>query len=923
MKRLSEILCRRPVFFLVLAALLVGGLSPGLLRLREDNTVNGLINASDPGKIYYDEVKDLFGDDSMLVVVFHNEDLFTPQTLRAVHDLTYAAEDIDGVSRVSSLFTVNRLVGVDGFLDTEPLFVEPPTEEEIEETKPVALDDAVIRSSILSEDGNSCSVNIFLETREEDPKFHHKVVSRVAELIAEAEATAEEGTQIYQIGAPVITVEFSNMIMKDFALLIPASIAVIFLVLYLIFQSSTAVVIPVVTGGLSVAGTYGVMGFLGFTINPISSIIPVLLFVVGCTEDIHLIEEYAHELKSKAKKQAAIRNMTLKCGLAITLTSLTTLLGFATIMGNSVPLLKEFGILSTIGIFLNYVLTLTLVPALLRFLPARKLREANAFRTGVEHYVGKLEDWVLGIIGSKAGFLRAAFGIGFVLLLIGCARVVVNSDWISYFHQDAPIRSRFADIEERLAGGYTFYVVVDTHKEEGVRDAGTMKAIAKLHEFLEARFDKVTSIAELMWTIHREMGEGEGEEGEEVSESEESEVGDRVLPEDSDLISQYVLLLNQDDVDLLVDFDFRQSCLLVRTGDGSSRAIHEDIEAIKAFVAKELPGSLSVEVSGEVVLVAQVADRIAKEIVWSVTILLALIVVIIMVLFMSFKAGFLALLPNLFPVVFNFGLMGWFGIPLSIGTFSVAVIALGIAVDDTVHFMVRYFKAIKSDPDNTKAMETTIRSELAPVLSTSLALSIGFGVLCFSEFGMISNFGFLASLTIVSALVSDVFLTPLMLLNGSLISAWDFISLKLRADALDKSRILAGLTPSEIKRFILLGQSLTARAGNRFVNEGDHGEDMFFILKGEVEVLKRSGSAGETVISTLKQGEVFGEMALVSGAKRTASVVASRDTEVIVMSRSTLDRVRRRDPKIAAKVFENISAILSQRLTKMNEVVLE
>jgi hypothetical protein len=266
-------------------------------------------------------------------------------------------------------------------------------------------------------------------------------------------------------------------------------------------------------------------------------------------------------------------------------------------------------------------------------------------------------------------------------------------------------------------------------------------------------------------------------------------------------------------------------------------------------------------------------------------------------------------------VLVNFGFMGLAGIPLSTATFPVAMIALGIAVDDTIHFMVRFAGELKGTSDNKKALTRTIVRELRPVLTTSVALAIGFSTLLLGQFASTVHFGLLAALAMASALLADLFVTPMLLETTPLISAWDLLRLKISDQVMARSPLFQGLRRGEVKRVALLGDLRRHRDGDYILRQNDVGEDLVVVLRGSarIEVHDEQGERTRQ-LNQIEAGDVVGEMAFFTKGKRSASVIACGDVESLQVDGRRLERIQSRFPRTAAKVYYNLSKLLSTRL---------
>ncbi len=745
MARIMTWIVRYPFFSAAFAILLTLAFVPGLRSLSIDSSANGLLVPDDPDVLFYKDAKETFGDDVTLTIIIKAADVFQSDLLRAVERLSFAGEGIDGVTRVISLTTVGNLKGRDGVLDTDKLLPSIPEQPgELERIKMDALSNETLIGEVINATATTTAIHLNVESRPDDPDYDTRVCKAVESLIERERKVLGDGVEIYQCGSPYLKAEITSYIQRDAFILAPVSCFVVLLTLFIFFRSTLAVAIPIVTGALSVAATLGFMGYMGYAINPVSTIIPTLLMVCGCTEDIHLLAEYALGIRTKAEKNKAVLHMAVKSGTAIALTSVTTFVGFVTIAPNSIPILREFGIAASLGILLNFVLTITMVPSLVTWFPTPR-----SFLSEGKDPLG----WIRGIVlGGVLGHRRLiAFSAAAVcaVSIYGSTRITVDTDYLNFFKTESEVRKVYRDVKENFVGLTNYFVVIDTGEENGVRDPGKLRSIEKLSDYLASRFGKQIGYVDFIRKLHVEMNDGNPEF--------------RHVPDSGEVISQYSLMLNPDDMERFVDFENRRTCILVRCDVGGSVDTNAMVREVEGWIAANLPSDLKVRLTGEPLLVCSASDVISRELVKNLIYVFAAIFIVISILFGSLKAGLIAMIPNMIPVLTNFGLMGLLDIPLSTATFPVAIVALGIAVDDTIHLMVRYSKEVKETSDNTEAVANTVAKELRPIFTTSFALILGFGVLCLGQFGSVVQFGVLAALAMFSAFLSDLFVTPILL----------------------------------------------------------------------------------------------------------------------------------------------------------------
>jgi hypothetical protein len=261
--------------------------------------------------------------------------------------------------------------------------------------------------------------------------------------------------------------------------------------------------------------------------------------------------------------------------------------------------------------------------------------------------------------------------------------------------------------------------------------------------------------------------------------------------------------------------------------------------------------------------------------------------------------------------------MGYADIPLNIGTTMAAAIAIGIAVDDTMHFMLRYNSVLKTRRSKYAAMYETIHSEALPVFATSLALISGFLVFSFSEFEPVAQFGFLSALVILAALIADFIITPLAISATRLVSLWDMMSLTLRKEVVEKSDIFNGLKTWQIRKFILSSSIQYYRKGEVIFNEDDDSDTMFMVMRGKVGVTHHTELQAEEINEFFDPGDVFGEVSMFANIKRISEAVALDQTSLLVLSRDGIRNSTTYHPMISSKLFFNIATHISKRISAL------
>jgi uncharacterized protein len=895
--------------FLTLAITIFAGYEA--LQVHVDSSTEGMMIEHDPAKDYYQETLKKFGSDNVTVVFIRDPDLFTPAKLASMQKLVDAFQDIKGVSRVESLFSVTNFKGVGGSLETNPLLDGVPrTLEEAKGALADALRNPNLVGLLISKDGTATAINLFVDVDHADRDFNSKFSRQVDKIIRQEQANF---AKIFQIGISFTRRTIADNILGDQVRLVPLAVFILILTIVLALRSLTSGLMPICTSGVSTIWTFGFMSLADIPLNVLTVIVPSLLMVIGSTEDIHMVSEYLEGMEETDDRAASIRLMADKLGLAVFFTAVTTLLGFASIIYNDITMLVQFGIVSSFSLFVNPLITFTLGPALLYLAGPKRTAKHEEKKGYAEAVFAAIADGTLNLVNHPTAKKVVIVSlVGITLLFAGTTALIkVDNDFMAYFKKGSDIRVRFDTLRASLAGANTFIIRITSGAPGTFKQAASLAQVAAVEEYLQGKgwFEKTQSLADQISLIHREMNDGDPKFYR--------------VPENSDLISQYLLFLRRDEISRFVTSDFSEVAILVRHSVVSSSRINGILAEMDRDMQKILNPHFKFTFTGEYILINKAAESLIWNSVSSLAFTLFVVFLCMYFLFWSFKAGLLSLVPNVFPIIVNFGLMGILNIPLNVGTAMVADIAIGIAVDDTIHFMTRYNREMRLLQDAKKAVDVCIRSEIRPIICSSLALALSFAMLGVSNYVPVIQFGLLSAEVMVVAIAGELLITPLLLQNTQLITLWDMIGLKLQKEVIEGSKFFEGLRQGQIKKVVLLGRILEKKEGELAITQGEPGSSMHLLLEGEAEVVGRDADTGRKMtLARLKPGDIFGEIALVEPGPRSADVRAVRPLKSLEIDWEGLKRVQRVYPRIGGRLFLNLSRVLGQRLVQTDKLLL-
>ncbi len=887
-----------PILVILALVVMTGLLSSQLPQLKFDISAQGMMVRDDPLWQTYQESLKNFGSDNVVIIFLHDDNLFAPDKLALLEQQLKKINAQDFIKSSSSLFNVPNVVERDGFISTDAfLKVLPDDALQAQKIIDEAVRNPLVANNLISGDGRSMAINLALEGAIHHPGQDLQITQTLEQLL---EPLRGDFALVFQMSSPYVRSVISQQIQLDQQGILPAALGVLIVVLGISLRSLNSSLIPLFTSLMSIIATLALMAVLDIPINVLTSIIPALLIIVGSTEDVHLIAEYNDGIRRGLTRDEAVELLPVNQTMAVSLAFLTTFIGFLSISVSKLDLLREFGLLISAGLLINFVITILFVPAWLKLFGVRNLP--------LKHAPNIYQRFASAIFGRVIRYKKSILLLLVLILAFftwGARLLEVNNNTLSYFSPQSDINQRAQRIHEDLSGMQTFSILLESGIEDTFLKVRYLEEIERIQAFIAERgvFDKTFSFSDFVKLTHRVM---------------EGSTTDR-LPDEDEIITAYMGLVQFDTVKDYVTRDFSQSRILVRHNIGSSRQLDEEIARIREFVQHDLKTRLNVSFSGESVLTSRAADAMALGQIQSLLLMVVVIFLLVSVLFIDLRAGLLALAPNVFPVFVLFGVMGYFNIPLDTGTTMVAVIALGICVDDTIHFLSRYHVFTRGTQDVEQALLKTVAHEATPISTTSLALALGFLTLTLSSFQPVVNFGALSALVMLLAMFSTFVLTPILLSFTRLITVWDMLSLNLKSSVLKRSVIFNGMNNIQIRKAILSGTIRQYEDGEIMVEQGSRGPDMYVILEGHARVTHKDEDGSIHTLGELDAGELFGEISLLSNLERTARVSALAHAKVLIIKWQSIRDMERFHPRISMKLFRNLAIVLSRRFIRKTQ----
>jgi predicted RND superfamily exporter protein len=919
MERVAAWLARHPRRVVVATLLVTAVLGVFAVQVRIENALESMLPAGDPAVAFYDEVRRQFGSDDVGVVGVLADDVFSIPTLEKISRVTAALAKLPGIQGVISI-TNTKDIAAD-VVNPPPLLPRmPPSPDEVAALRAKLAAVPLYRENMVAPDGRGAAITVLFSPMSDAQYADLDLDRRIAQVLA-----AEQGPErLYYTSAAHVKQAAVDLMRRDLIRFTPVALLVVIFSLWLSFRTKRGVLLPLAAVSIALVCTIGVLVLSGRAITIGTSVLPPLLLVVGTSYAIHVMARYYEQSEEGTERIPVVERAYARVWLPLTISALVTVVGFGSLMVNRIPAIWELGAFAVVGVLFVALVCLTFLPAALALVPVERV--ARRARDGSPALSGMLERLARAVACSPRPIWWLAAALA-VIALLGMRRIEVDADFLTYFSPRSAVRQANEIINHEVVGSNPFYVVVEGPEAGSLKRWTNLWLLKDLQRFLRTLPGITSSISIVDYLELLESGLN-------------TSTGDLVVNERGDVVPAQkprtfwedpaalepvlkVVAQSPETFSGFVTRDFDKASIVVRTTLSGSRAIEQTLARIREYVGSHFPAELRVRPTGNLVILTGTTSEIVAGQVKSLALALGVIFLVLTLMFLSLRIGFLAILPNVFPILIFFGVMGALGIRLNLGTSLIAAIALGIAIDSTIHYMARLNMELRGETDQQAAITRALRRVGAPIIYTTVALALGFLIFAFSSFVPIQDFGRLSSITMATALGANLVLLPALLAQFKIITLWDLLGVKLGEEPAHTIPLFAGLRPSQARVVVLMGDLKRFQPGQVIVRRGERGDEMYVVIQGRVEVWI-GGDHGRHRIVDMKRGDVFGEMGLVRGGnERTADVVAATDVEVLAVDERFLQRIQRRYPRIASKVLLNLSRILSDRLQQANVRFLE
>lgn len=712
--------------------------------IKTDFDLENFYPKEDPTVQFYRAMEDEFGrDDNIIMLGYKGENLFTEEGLIRLKKISDQLEEIENVSEVRSLWTTEEMINRNGTLTFQPLLHEDSLTNNIPELKKKLTDDPFSKGFFISEDVTTTAFYLEIDEEVNSYETRNQIIDELERITA-----AYPQIDFKTTGIPYFRNQYVNMLNGEVLFYISFSSVLIIILLWYLYRSFTGIFIPMLIVWLTVLFTVATVTLTGGYLEIMSSTIAPILLCVGVADSIHMISKFDDAVQHGFKKQKAIMEMLLTLGSATLLTSITTAIGFGTLLTSNVVPMKRFGIYTAVGVLIAYTITIFLLPSILKL-----IRTKRVFKEKGGKLYPLLADWLLKLSFFTKKHNRV-ISIGSLvtcgLIGLGIFQLNVNGRVFDDVSQSSELIQDSNFFSENLAPAFPLELVIDTKKEYGIENPEFLQRVENLQQHLLSypEIKRATSFTTLLKELHQTMAPQQA-----ALDS---------MPDSEQLISQYLLLLEINDNDILnrvTDFDYQKLRLSSQVLDAGSMRINQIRDSLDVYLSANFPNE-EVIVTGSTVLSADLVGKMVYSLASSIGLAFLCISMLMAFLFRDLKMVIISLIPNIMPLVLIAGLMGLIGIDIKPSTAVIFTIAFGIAVDDTIHYLARFRIELKRGLSIDEALQITTQKTGRAIIITSIILLAGFGTLITSAFTSTMLMGILVSSTIFFAITADLFVLP-------------------------------------------------------------------------------------------------------------------------------------------------------------------
>lgn len=747
----------RPVLALAVIVLATGGFLAAIaVNFRMETDLDKYMPQTHPAFVYSNQAEEMFDiSDSILIAVEHPDGIYNPGTLRKVIEITETLQQLPEIDEddVTSLYTADNIVGTEEGMDVTAFYRSVPEDAaQLAALRRSVRDNEMVYERLVSADETVTLVTAKIADDAFSQEFYHRILDL---------ADRYEGPEtLYVAGTPIVEGTLAYLGPKDMQRMVPIVIAVILVVLYLTMRSVKNTLFTLLVVLFSTVWTFGLMAALNVPMYAVSTMIPVMLIAIGVADGIHLYSHLDVVLREhpQLSRRDAAAGMLRDMWKPVVMTSVTTAVGFVSLVTSQVYPIKYFGLFTAFGVLMAMVFSLVLIPAgiLVFGFPARHARRNAPARPAT----------ALPASGFADAVVRRKYVVmGATLLILGLSafgipKIWINSSFLENFERDSDIVLTDAFVNAHFGGTNSINVILEARDPDAFKQPDALRLMDRMQQKVETleRVGNSFSLADYLKRMHTVMNADDD--------------AFHAIPDSTNLIAQYLLLyeISGDPENLwqVVDYDYQQANVTVQVKSDNSK----DLNAVLAVLDTSIPEfeqlGVTLRYAGSGYKALVFAELILQGQILSLFMSLAIVILLLALMFKRIALGLIGAIPITLTAIISFGVMGLLNIPLSTTTALLSSIAVGIGIDYAVHFIERYKLSALETGDRQAAIRLTMQHAGRAILFNAVVVIAGFLVLLFSVFPPNRALGALVSLNMFTSFLGTVTVMFLVLYRSKI-----------------------------------------------------------------------------------------------------------------------------------------------------------
>ncbi len=748
------------VLNLVIVSVVLVFLGIKAFDLKMGHSIANTLPETDSTMVVYREFLEKYGQDGCSIFIGMTDDsLFTLKHYQDFYDLNEKVRNVEGVDECLSVSRIYNLKKNDSLKKFELVQVvkqRPETQAELDAIKDEIMSLAMYDGLLFNNEKHSTMMLLSINKAYVSSELRPAMIEEIKSLVNQYGKAY--GIEMRISGMPYIREVTTQKMVKEIVGFTFLAIFVAGLILFLFFRSWRPLVSVVSIVLISVIYMFGIMVLLDFDVTILTGVLPPLLIIIGVENSIFMLNKYHREYFECHDKMEALRSVIVRIGPANMLTNTTTAVSFASFIITRNVLLVPFGILASISIMLTYILTMVLLPTFFSYQKKPEGKSVNYMNSKKINYImEKISTFVL----SRKRYVYAVLGVLLLLCVLGATKMSTSGRVVDDIARSDKLYKDIMYFEETVGGVMPFEISIDTRKPKGIMNAAFVRKMQQLQDSLALypEFSQPLSVAELVKFARQGFYNGKREQYKIPSNNEFNfllkyipKTKDGNMP---DIITQYV------------DKDMRCTRISAQMANVTTPKIDSISRSLRPIIEEIFPKEkYDVVMTGSAMVTLQGTNYLIRNLAHSLLLAFIVIALLMTITFRKFKMVVVSLIPNLIPLLFTAGLMGFFGIPLKMSTILVFSIALGISVDNTIHYLARYRLQMRYNNNDIKKSVMAAILETGPSMIYSASILIcGFLIFAFSSFGGTKIVGLLVPFTLLIALITNILVLPALVLT--------------------------------------------------------------------------------------------------------------------------------------------------------------